>query len=280
MDTGELLTPIFKWGGGKRQLLDEILQKIPDKITTFYEPFVGGAAVLMGLQPKKAIINDSNPELINTYKVIKEHPDELIELLKIHEKNNSSDYYYKIRSLDRDDIEYGKLSDVEKAARSIYMNRTCFNGLYRVNKLGQFNTPYGRYVHPLIVCEERIRNFSHYLMDNNIKIMCGDYKESLKNIRKGSFVYFDPPYMPLDDKKDSFILYTVDVFNKEKQTELKEVCDYLDRKKIKFMLSNSNCKFINELYHDYKIEIVKARHYVSAEGTKRKVIDEVLVTNY
>lgn len=275
----EKLSPVFKWGGGKRQLLDEIIPKIPTH-TRYYEPFVGGAAVLLGLCPQNAVINDYNEELINTYKVIRDNPEELIRLLERHRDKNSIDYFYEVRAWDREQKVYNQLSKVERAARTIYLNRTCFNGLYRVNKQGFFNTPCGKYKKPEIVNADRIRDIHEYLSLNRIDIRCGDYKNALKHIRKGAFVYFDPPYMPPENGDETFTSYTVDGFDEQKQSELKEICDVLTEKGVKFILSNSCCTFIRDLYKDYNIEIVQARRSVSADGGKRILIDEVLVTNY
>lgn len=273
------ISPIFKWGGGKRRLLNEIIPYI-SPFSRYYEPFVGGAAVLFGLHPQNAVINDYNIELINTYRIIRDNPSSLIDLLQEHKKNNSPEYYYVIRALDRDVESYSALSDVERAARTIYLNRTCFNGLYRVNKNGCFNTPCGYYKNPEIVNEERIRSIHKYFSSNHIDIRCGDYKDALKRIRSGAFVYFDPPYMPPENGDETFTQYTVDGFDETKQVELKEFCDYLTGKGVRFMLSNSSCPFIRELYRDYNIRIIQARRNVSADGTKRNLIDEVLVTNY
>ena len=275
----EKLSPVFKWGGGKRQLLTEILPKIPPH-TRYYEPFIGGAAVLLGLKPEYAVINDFNEELVNTYKVIRDNPEELIQLLEQHRENNSVDYFYEIRAWDRNPETYALLSNIQKAARTLYLNRTCFNGLYRVNSHGFFNTPCGKYKNPEIVNAERIRAIHEYLSSNRIDIRCGDYKEALKYIRTGAFVYFDPPYMPPENGDDTFTQYTVDGFDEERQKELKAVCDRLTEKGVKFMLSNSCCGFIKELYKDYHIEIVQVRRNISADSEKRILIDEVLVTNY
>lgn len=278
-DKDELLSPVLKWGGGKRQLLDEILPKIPE-YTRYYEPFIGGAAVLFGLKPENAVINDSNNELINVYLVIRDHPEELITQLKKHKENNSVDYYYKIREWDRDEREYGKRTDIERAARTLYLNRTCFNGLYRVNLNGYFNTPCGKYKNPEIVFPDRIRAIHNYLLNNNVDIRCGDYKDALRYIRSGAFVYFDPPYMPPENGNETFTKYTVDGFGEEKQIELKVLCDKLHNMDVKFMLSNSYCAFIRDLYKDYNVNRISARRSISADGRKRTMIDEVLVTNY
>ena len=241
----EKLSPVFKWGGGKRQLLAEILPKIPPH-TRYYEPFIGGAAVLLGLKPEYAVINDFNEELVNTYKEIQDNPEELIRLLEQHRDNNSVDYFYEVRAWDRNPETYALLSSTQKAARTLYLNRTCFNGLYRVNSNGFFNTPCGKYKKPEIVNAERIRAIHEYLSNNRIDIRCGDYKDALKYIRQGAFVYLDPPYMPPENEEETFTQYTVDGFDEKRQKELKKVCDMLTEKGVKFMLSNSCCGFIRD----------------------------------
>ncbi|MGI6743044.1 MAG: DNA adenine methylase [Eubacteriales bacterium] len=278
MSKNILLSPILKWVGGKRQLLDEIIPLIPKKITSYVEPFVGGGAVLFDLQPKKAIINDLNEELINVYRVVKENPDELLSLLEKHDELNSEEYYYAIRKLDRKD-DYNSMSDVGKAARIIYLNKTCFNGLFRVNQAGQFNSPYGRYKNPNIVNKPAILAMSKYFNNNDIKILNGDYKQALKNLRKGAFVYFDPPYLPVSTSS-SFTGYTENGFSFKEQEELKKECDKLNDRGIRFLLSNSEHPSIRELYKNYDIITVKARRSINSMGDKRGEINEVLVRNY
>ena len=273
-----LVSPILKWVGGKRQLLDSIVPLIPE-YSTYYEPFVGGGAVLFGTQPKKAVINDSNEELMNVYRVIKEDPEELIAKLKEHQEKNCEPYFYEVRSLDRDKDAYRSLTRVEKAARIIYLNKTCYNGLFRVNSSGEFNSPWGRYKKPNIVNEETIHALCQYLNKGKIAILCGDYREALKGIRKGAFVYFDPPYMPISASA-SFTGYTAAGFGPQEQKALKEQCDRLTKRGIKFLLSNSACPFIEELYRDYKIEYVSAKRAINANPEKRGAIEEVLVRNY
>ena len=183
--------PILKWVGGKRQLLDSINPLIPE-CSTYYEPFIGGGAVLFGRQPNKAVINDSNEELINVYRMIKEEPEELIAALSAHKKQNCEEYYYTVRAWDRDKETYQTRTNVERAARIIYLNKTCYNGLFRVNSSGEFNSPWGRYKNPNITNEATIHALNTYLNKANITIKCGDYREALKGIRKGAFVYFGP----------------------------------------------------------------------------------------
>lgn len=271
-------SPILKWVGGKRQLLDAIRPLIPD-YTTYYEPFVGGGAVLFSIQPKKAVINDSNAELINVYETVRDQPEELIALLSRHREENCQEYFYRIRALDREPEQYRALSPLERAARIIYLNKTCYNGLFRVNSAGQFNAPWGRYKNPNIVGEETIRAMSHYFNHARVTIRCGDYKDALKGLRKGAFVYLDPPYMPLSSSS-SFTGYTANGFGEAEQIELKRQCDLLDKKGIRFLLSNSCCDFIEELYSGYTVERVSAKRAINAKADRRGAIDEVLVRNY
>lgn len=273
-----LVSPILKWVGGKRQLLDSILPLIPE-YTTYYEPFVGGGAVLFHTQPKKAVINDSNEELINIYTVIKEEPEALISLLEKHRQENSQEYFYEVRALDRDRERYSELTAVQRAARIIYLNKTCYNGLFRVNRAGEFNSPWGKYKNPNITNETTIRAMSHYLNKAKITVMCGDYREALKGLRKGAFVYLDPPYMPISSSS-SFTGYTAEGFGVMEQKELKKQCDLLNKKGIKFLLSNSCCEFIEDLYKDFIVERVSAKRAINAKAEGRGVIDEVLVRNY
>ncbi len=272
------MAPVVKWAGGKRQLLETILERIPEH-GTYYEPFVGGGAVLFGLQPEKAVINDSNGELINLYRVIKEQPGELLACLKEHQEKNSRDYFYEIRALDRDLEQFASLSPARRAARMVYLNKTCYNGLFRVNRAGEFNTPWGRYKNPSIVNEEAIRAISRYLNEARVLILCGDYRESFKGIRKDAFVYLDPPYMPLS-ASSSFTGYTAAGFGRQEQIELKRQCDLLNRRGIRFLLSNSCSPFIEDLYKEYRIERVSARRAVNARGDGRGAVQELLIRNY
>ena len=276
-----LIAPVLKWVGGKRQLISDIEPLIPKKISTYVEPFVGGGAVLFHLQPKKAIINDFNKELMNVYQVIKDNPNELIKVLKEHKELNSEDYFYEIRSLDRRD-DFENLSSVQKAGRIIYLNKTCYNGLFRVNRSGFFNSPYGKYKNPSIVNEVTIKAISNYFNSANIKFLTGDYKEALKSLRRGAFVYFDPPYMPISSSS-SFTGYTEHGFGYEKQVELRDECLKLHDRGVKFLQSNSYSPEILELYSDQKvfnIEIVKAKRSINSQSDKRGEISEVLIYNY
>lgn len=276
MSKNKLVAPFLKWVGGKRQLMPAINELLPNKFSTYYEPFVGGGAVLFELQPKKAIINDFNTELINTYIVIKENPEELIEDLKTH--INEANYFYDIRALDRHDA-FENLSNIKRASRVIYLNKTCYNGLYRVNNSGEFNTPFGKYKNPNIVNDVTIRAVSKYLNSNDIKIINKDFESSLKNIRKGAFVYFDPPYDPIS-KSSNFTGYVQGGFDITEQIRLKNLCDKLDSKGVKFLLSNSATKLILDLYSEYNITFVKANRAINSDSSKRGEVEEVLIRNY
>lgn len=274
--SNRLTQPFLKWAGGKRQLLPEIKKYIPQKINTYYEPFVGAGAVLFDLQPKKAVINDINGDLINTYNVIKNNIDELIEDLNKHK--NDPDYFYKIRDLDRTG-KYKSLTNVERASRIIYLNKTCFNGLFRVNSQGQFNVPFGKYKNPQVVNEIVVRAVNHYLINSDVSILNGDYETALETARKGDFVYFDPPYDPVSDTS-SFTGYSLDGFDKEDQIRLRDVFIKLDQRGCNVLLSNSATDFIKDIYRDYHIKMVTASRNINSVASKRGKIDEVLVMNY
>ena len=266
--------PIVKWVGGKRQLLFKLLKNMPKSYNRYFEPFIGGGALFFELQPENAYISDMNEELINLYSVVRDNVYELISDLNKHEI--SKEYFLEIRNLDRTS-EYKNLSNVQRASRFIYLNRTCFNGLYRVNSQGQFNVPFGNYKNPRIVDENNLLNCSELLKNTEIK--CADFSEILTKVKKGDFVYFDPPYVPLNETS-SFTSYTKDGFDMDMQFKLRDVCDELDSMGVKFMLSNSDTKFVNELYSNYEIKKVFASRAVNANAEGRGKITEVLVRNY
>ena len=278
MAKNKLVSPFVKWVGGKRQLLKEIEQELPEELSRlkFFEPFVGGGAVLFHLQPRSAAINDANPELVNAYEMIKTDVDGLIKNLKTHK--NEADYFYEIRALDREE-KFLKLSKIERASRLIYLNKTCFNGLYRVNNSGEFNSPFGRYENPNIVNEPVLRAVSNFLNANEIKITNLDYAEALKKIGKNSLVYFDPPYHPVSDSSN-FTGYVAGGWGEDEQKRLRDLCDQLTEKKVKFLLSNSSAPLIYDLYKNYQIKTIKAVRSINSVGTKRGDVDEVLIKNY
>lgn len=269
--------PFLKWAGGKRQLLQEILPKFPNEYDCYYEPFVGAGAVLFGAMPPKAVINDFNKDLITTYQVIKDELELLLKLLKKHQELNSPEYYYSIRAFDRNVMEYENSSSVEKAARTIYLNRTCFNGLYRVNSKGYFNVPYGKYKNPQIVDENTLRAVSAYLNSNEIIIMCGDFADSLKSATQNDFVYFDPPY---HTDTNLFTAYQAGGFGEEEQIRLRDLFADFASRGIRCLLSNSDTAFIRDIYKDFQIETVYANRMINSKPEGRGKITEVLVKNW
>ena len=280
MAKNKLVAPVLKWVGGKRQIINEIKKYVP-KYSTYYEPFLGGGAVLFELQPKTAVVNDINAELISLYEVIKYNIDDLIENLREHEEKNGEAYFYKIREQDRDKEKFNHLTPIQRAARLIYLNKTCYNGLFRVNKAGQFNTPYGNYKKPNIVNEYTLRAVHNYFNKAQLNFVCKDFEEVLKDARKGAFVYLDPPYDPVSDTA-SFTGYDKGGFSRSEQIRLKNICDMLDKKGVKFLLSNSSTDFIKDLYNNgkYIIEVIHAKRAINSKADKRGEVDEVLVMNY
>lgn len=268
--------PIIKWAGGKRQLLEEILPVVPE-FGVYCEPFLGGGAVLFALCPRHAIVNDINRDLISMYGVVRETPDKLIASLRQY-KNTKNDFY-RIRNLDREANKYSRFSAVHKAARLLYLNKTCYNGLYRVNANGQFNTPYGRYKRPNIVNAEGICSMSAYLNTADITLCCEDFAVTLERLGKGDFVYLDPPYDPLTQTAN-FTAYSSNGFGKDAQSRLKDCCDRMDEKGIKFLLSNSATPLIKELYFGYHMKTVQAKRNVNSVANGRGSIEELLIANY
>lgn len=271
------LTPVVKWAGGKRQLLSDIMPFIPERYAAYCEPFLGGGAVLFALQPEAAIVNDINADLIQTYEVIRDQVEDLISALEAHV--NEADHYYRVRRWDREHEFYVRLGRVERAARIIYLNKTCYNGLFRVNNAGEFNTPFGRYKNPDFVNATNLRKVSQYLQRAQITFRSGDYFALLSEIKSDDFVYLDPPYDPVS-RTASFTGYVKGGFNQDEQLRLKEFCDRLDAENVKFLLSNSSTEFIRDLYQGYEVTTVKARRVVNSAAGKRGRVDEVLIRNY
>jgi DNA adenine methylase len=274
----DLVQPFLKWAGGKRQLLPEIRKYLPKRYNLYFEPFIGAGAVLLDIQPREALINDVNEELINCYRVIKSDPEALIVSARRHQ--NTEAYFYRLRSLDRD-AAFKQLSDVERASRIIFLNKTCYNGLFRVNSQGQFNVPFGKYINPLIVDEVVIRAVSRYLNEANVALSSDDFEEAVSGAGRGDFVYFDPPYDPVSDTS-SFTGYNLNSFDKDEQRRLKAVCDDLTRRQCKVLLSNSATDFIRELYSDaarYTIIEVEASRNINSVAAGRGKISELLIFN-
>ena len=267
--------PIIKWVGGKRQLIKDLKRLMPKNYNRYFEPFIGGGALFFELKPKNAYISDYNLELTNLYTTVRDNSEELIADLCKHK--NESDYYYETRALDRDKKVFTKLSDVERASRFIYLNKTGFNGLYRVNSKGECNVPFGKYKNPKYCDSDNIKACSELL--KNTEIHNGDFEDIKEHVKEGDFVYFDPPYVPLN-ATSSFTGYTDQGFDEDMQFRLKELCEYIDKIGAKFMLSNSSAKYVYELYKDFNIHEVKATRSINSDATKRGKITEVVVTNY
>ena len=271
--------PFVKWAGGKRQIIEKIKKYIPDEFNTYYEPFLGGGALFFELAPKKAVINDYNEELINVYKCIKDSKKlgDMCKELDNYEAKHSEEYYYEVRNLDRDKFEYSKMFDYKKAARTIYLNKACFNGLYRVNSKNEFNVPFGKKMKLNTYEKENLSSINDYLNNSDIKILSKDFEDVLKETKKGDFIYLDPPY---DSDTKTFNSYTEGGFDKEDQIRLAKIFKELDEKGCFVMLSNHNTKLINELYGDYNIYVIEAKRNINSNGKKRGAVEEVIITNY
>ena len=272
-----LLQPFLKWAGGKRQLLPEIRKYLPSDYAKYYEPFLGAGAVLFDLQPPRAVINDANSELINCYQVIKSQPEELVELAGSYP--HSKDYYYQLRAQDRSS-DFNRLSPLQRAARIIYLNKTCFNGLFRVNSRGEFNVPFGSYKDPRIIEPGVINSISAYLNKADVEIHCRDFAQAVESADDRDFVYFDPPYDPLSDSS-SVTGYQRGGFGKSEQQRLKRFADELSDRGCRVLLSNSATPFIYALYSDSRYEIVEvqAARSINSVGSSRDKISELLIFN-
>lgn len=276
------MNPIVKWAGGKRQVMEELKKHLPENFNNYYEPFIGGGALLFELAPNHAIINDVNYELISIYQCLKDA--ELCTLMKkeldIHKENHSEDYYYKIREMDRNP-RYELEPLYIKAARAIYLNKAGWNGLYRVNLKGYFNVPSGKKIKEKLNLydKDNIENIHKYFDETNIEILSLDFTEATRTAREGDFVYFDPPYDTWEDK-ESFTAYSKFDFNKDDQRRLAECFKDLTRRGVKCMLSNHNTAFINELYQGFNIYVINARRNINSNGTGRGAVEEVIITNY
>ena len=271
--------PFLKWVGGKQQLLPQLEAYFPSKFDRYIEPFVGGGAVYFHLWNTSRLhgdifLFDNNEELINSYRVVKDELDALILRLSNHQENHSEEYFYQVRSLDRQNIE---LTSVDRAARTIYLNKTCYNGLYRVNSKKQFNAPMGSYRNPKILNEDVLKIASLALQETSIQNK--DFREVVALAQAKDFFYFDPPYDPVS-RTASFTGYTAGSFRDKDQQELAEVFGELDAKGCLCMLSNSYTPFILDLYQNFRIEVVNARRSVNSNGSGRGSIREVVVLNY
>jgi DNA adenine methylase len=271
---GRAARPFIKWAGGKAQLLPKLTQRLPTKFKRYFEPFVGGAALFFHVAPQEAYLADTNPELVGCYKVVRDDVEALIRELGTH--RYEEEYYYSVREWDRKD-DFSSLPAVTRAARFIYLNKTCFNGLYRVNSKGHFNVPFGSYSNPTIVDADNLRECSRRLA--RAEIVVSDYASVTDEVEKGDFVYFDPPYAPLS-VTSSFTAYTKQGFDYSDQEALREVCHRLDKKGVYFMLSNSSNPRMIELYRDFTVHTVSATRAINSKATDRGPVSEIIVTNY
>ncbi|NDK19637.1 DNA adenine methylase [Candidatus Gracilibacteria bacterium] len=270
-------TPFVKWVGGKRQLIKQLELLFPKNYNNYFEPFVGGGAVFFNVQKEKSFLSDINEELINTYQVIKTHPEELIDFLKT--LKFTKECYTEIRAWDRETDGLKKYSKIERAGRFIYLNRTCFNGLHRVNSRGEFNVPMGAYKNPDFVQEKNILNTSKLLKQTKADIKLQSFEEVTKKAQSGDFVYFDPPYDTLTETAN-FTSYNKTEFGRDMQRKLAEVFRELDTRGCKVMLSNHNTPFIREIFKGFRFEIVKARRAINSNAGGRGEVEEIVVLNY
>lgn len=257
--------PFLKWVGGKRSILPELTARLPKSYATYYEPFLGGGALFFAIQPKRAYLSDINFHLIITFQIVRDNVEELIRNLKVHANNHNKKYYLQSR-----ERLFKEKEPVKIAALFIYLNKTCFNGLYRVNKAGKFNVPMGDYKNPTIVDEENLRNCSKVLQNTDI------FQENFEQIKplKNDFYYLDPPYHQTYDG------YNGDGFGDKEHTKLADFCHKIDRKGGYFMLSNSDTHLVRVLYKGYNIEKVLASRSVSCKGNQRGKENELIIRNY
>jgi len=271
--------PFVKWAGGKRQIIDKLLKYAPDEFDTYYEPFVGGGALLFELSPKKAVINDYNEELMNVFTCIKDETkfNKMCNELNHHEANHSEEYYYEIRNKDRDKAKFKRMPDYKRSARTIYLNKACFNGLYRVNSKNEFNVPFNRKAKVNTYDGQNLGIIHSYLNFSDVTLLNTDFEEAVKDAKKGDFVYLDPPY---DSETSTFNSYTENGFGKEEQVRLARVYKELADKGCYVMLSNHNTTLVKELYKDFNIHVIEAKRNINANGKKRGKVEEVIITNY
>jgi DNA adenine methylase len=267
--------PFLKWAGGKSRLIAQYQPYLPQNFHTYYEPFLGGGALFFHFQPTRAVLSDINPELVNVYRCVRDCVEHVITKLEHHATHHSQTYYYQIRSEDPD-------LPVEKAARFIYLNKTCFNGLYRVNRQGRFNVPIGRYKNPNI-CNADLLRAASVALQNTVLTTQPFYKtltEPLSDsLSAQNFVYFDPPYHPLSETSN-FTGYSRTVFTEADQIHLRDIFAKLSKKGVKVALSNSDSPFVRDLYQDFQIFTISAARSINSQPTKRGKIAEVLVVSY
>lgn len=273
------IRPYLKWAGGKRQLLPEIRARLPEDVDRriYYEPFVGAGAVLLDLKPGRAVINDSNCQLMLTYQAVRDDVETLVALLAQHQERHGRDYYYEIRGMDRTEA-FSRWTPTQQAARLIYLNKTCFNGLYRVNTQGLFNVPFGSYKRPAICEPEVLRAVSRYLRENQVALYTGDFAEAVEDAGGDAFVYFDPPYHSADNT--NFTGYQANGFGEGEQRRLRDLFDALTRRGAKCLLSNAATDLILTLYQNYRCDLIPARRNINSRPDGRGTVNEVLIRNW
>ncbi len=274
--------PVVKWAGGKGQLLDRYSRVFPPAFNAYHEPFAGGAAVFFAIRRRgwsgKAYLNDLNPELINLYVVIRDNFPALMEELKVHEAHkNNRDYYYEVRNWDRNPRQFSRLSPAKRAARTLFLNKTCYNGLYRVNRSDYFNVPFGRIKNPRVLDGDNLQAVSLALQD--VSLTCRDFEVALAAAGPGDFVYLDPPYQPLT-RTASFTAYTRDSFSLLDQQRLARLFAELEQRGCWVMLSNSYTPEIQALYQGYSIQVVQASRAINSRTEGRGPVEEMLITSY
>ena len=265
--------PVLKWAGGKARLLPELLARMPSATQWtggYFEPFVGGAAVFLNLRPLRAVLSDVNPELVHLYTIVRDQVDALIEDLQRHTYERQ--YYYGVRALDP-----ATLDPIERASRMVFLNRTCFNGLWRVNRRGEFNVPFGRYTNPTLCPVERLHAMSHALKDTELRHT--DFEGAVAGARRGDFVYFDPPYVPLT-RTANFTSYTANAFGLADQQRLAELFTTLGRRGVRCMLSNSDTPLVRELYAGHRLDQIMAPRAISRDPDNRQPVAELIIRNY
>lgn len=272
--------PFVKWAGGKTQLLDKLVALMPKEYNHYFEPFIGGGALLFHVAPNEFTINDFNSELVQAYRCLSNPSDteKLIERLKFHQENHSEEHYYEVRSMDKSP-DFLSLPIYERAARMIYLNKSCFNGLYRVNSKGFFNVPSGKKKSVICYEEKNIQEITDFFGKSKFEILNGDFEKAVADAKKGDFVYFDPPYDTWENK-DSFTSYAKNPFGKDEQRRLAGCFKSLSDKGVYVMLSNHNTDFIRELYKDFNIHVVEAKRMINSKADGRGNVEEVIITNY
>lgn len=271
-----IASPIVKWAGGKSRLLGQLLPMLPKgaELMRHVEPFIGGGAMFFARAPERALLCDVNPTLIGTYEAVRDHVEDMILALDTLARAHDEHAYYRVRE------RYNRsrsLSPIERAACFLYLNKTCFNGLHRVNRRGEFNVPAGRYKNPRILNADLLRSASALLQ--RAELRCGGFEHLLSSARPGDFIYFDPPYEPVSSTA-SFTSYAQDGFGRQDQMRLRDVFSALDKRGCKLMLSNSDVPFLRDLYKEFQLDTVLAPRAINRDPTKRGLVNELLVRNY